>query len=171
MTPARFGGAPLRLGVTAAAAAAVADQGVKLWLLYGFGLRQGDRVALTPFLDIVLTWNIGISYGLFRQVGPLGQWALFALKLIAVVLLAVWLVRTGSRLSAVALGLILGGAAGNAIDRVIHGAVMDFVLFHITASTWTFQWYVFNVADAAIVAGVAGLLYESLLARDAAKAP
>jgi signal peptidase II len=171
MTPARFGGAPLRLGVAVAAAAAVTDQGIKLWLLYGFGLRQGDRVALTPFLDIVLTWNIGISYGLFRQVGALGQWALFALKLIAVVLLAVWLVRTGSRLSAVALGLILGGAAGNAIDRVIHGAVMDFVLFHITASTWTFQWYVFNVADAAIVAGVAGLLYESLLARDAAKAP
>lgn len=171
MTPARFGGAPLRLGVAVAAAAAAADQGIKLWLLYGFGLRQGDRVALTPFLDIVLTWNIGISYGLFRQVGPLGQWALFALKLIAVVLLAVWLVRTGSRLSAVALGLILGGAAGNAIDRVIHGAVMDFVLFHITASTWTFQWYVFNVADAAIVAGVAGLLYELLLTRDAAKAP
>jgi signal peptidase II len=96
---------------------------------------------------------------------------LFALKLVAVVLLAVWLVRTGSRLSAVALGLILGGAAGNVIDRVIHGAVMDFVLFHITAATWTFQWYVFNVADAAIVAGVAGLLYESLLAPDAAKAP
>jgi signal peptidase II len=171
MAPARFGGAPLRLGVAAAAAAAVADQGIKLWLLYGFGLRQGDRVALTPFLDIVLTWNIGISYGLFRQVGPLGQWALFALKLIAVVLLAVWLVRTGSRLSAVALGLIIGGAAGNAIDRLIHGAVMDFVLFHITASTWTFQWYVFNIADTAIVAGVAGLLYESLLAPDAAKAP
>jgi signal peptidase II len=171
MTPARFGSAPLWLGVAVAAAATVADQGLKFWLLYGYGLRQGDRVALAPFLDIVLTWNIGISYGLFRQVGPLGQWALFALKLMAVVLLAVWLVRTGSRLSAVALGLIIGGAAGNAIDRVIHGAVMDFVLFHITASTWTFQWYVFNLADAAIVAGVAGLLYESLLAPDAAKAP
>jgi signal peptidase II len=171
MTPVRFGDAPLRLGVAVAAAVVAADQGIKLWLLYGFGLRQGDRVALTPFLDIVLTWNIGISYGLFRQVGPLGQWALFALKLIAVVLLVVWLVRTGSRLSAVALGLIIGGAAGNAIDRLIHGAVMDFVLFHITASTWTFQWYVFNIADTAIVAGVAGLLYESLLAPDAAKAP
>jgi signal peptidase II len=169
--PTRFGGAPLRLGVAVAAAATLADQAVKLWLLYGFGLRQGDRISLTPFLDIVLTWNIGISYGLFRQAGPLAQWGLFALKLIAVALLAVWLVRTGSRLSAVALGLIIGGAAGNAIDRVIHGAVMDFVLFHITASTWTFQWYVFNIADAAIVAGVAGLLYESLLVPDAAKAP
>jgi len=168
---ARLGGAPLRLGVAVAAATTLTDQAVKLWLLYGFGLGQGDRISLTPFLDIVLTWNIGISYGLFRQAGPLAQWALFALKLFAVALLAVWLVRTGSRLSAVALGLIIGGAAGNAIDRVIHGAVMDFVLFHITASTWTFQWYVFNIADAAIVAGVAGLLYESLLVPDAAKAP
>jgi signal peptidase II len=171
MSPAGFGAAPLRLGVAAAIVAAAADQAVKLWLLYGFGLRQGDRVALTPFLDIVLTWNVGISYGLFREAGPVGQWALFALKLLAVVLLAIWLVRTGARLSAVALGLIIGGAAGNAIDRAVHGAVMDFVLFHITAPGWTFQWYVFNVADMAIVAGVAVLLYESLFMQDAAKAP
>lgn len=171
MAPARFSDRPLRLGVAAAVAAATADQAVKLWLLYGFGLRQGDRLALAPFLDIVLTWNAGISYGLFRDAGPLGQWALFALKVTAVVLLGAWLVRTGSRLSGIALGLIIGGATGNAIDRAIHGAVMDFVLFHINAATWTFQWYVFNVADAAIVAGVAVLLYESLFTRDAVKAP
>ncbi len=91
--------------------------------------------------------------------------------MIAVVLLAVWLARTGSRLSAVALGLIIGGAIGNAIDRLVHGAVMDFVLFHITTATWSFQWYVFNLADVAIVAGVVGLLYKSLFAGDAAKAP
>lgn len=171
MSGAGFAAAPLRLGVAAAIFAAVADQAVKLWLLYGFGLRQGDRVALTPFLDIVLTWNVGISYGLFREAGPMGQWALFALKLLAVILLAIWLVRTGGRLSGLALGLIIGGAVGNAIDRAVHGAVMDFVLFHITAPGWTFQWYVFNVADMAIVAGVAILLYESLFIRDAAKAP
>ncbi len=91
--------------------------------------------------------------------------------MIAVVLLAVWLARTGSRLSAVALGLIIGGAIGNALDRVIHGAVMDYVLFHITTASWSFNWYVFNLADVAIVAGVVGLLYESLFAGDAAKAP
>ena len=79
--------------------------------------------------------------------------------------------RTGSRLSGVALGLIIGGAVGNAIDRLVHGAVMDFVLLHVSAATWTFQWYVFNLADAAIVAGVAGLLYQSLFVRDAVKAP
>jgi signal peptidase II len=169
--PALLAGAPQRLGLAAAAAAAVIDQGVKLWLLYGFGLPGRGRVPLAPFVDLVLAWNTGISYGLFQQAGPLGQWALFALKAIAVLLLGLWLMRTGSRLSGVALGLIIGGAVGNAIDRLVHGAVMDFVLFHINAATWTFQWYVFNLADAAIVAGVAGLLYESVFVRDAAKAP
>jgi signal peptidase II len=169
--PRVFAGAPLRLGLAAAAVALVIDQGVKLWLLHGFGLPGRGRIPLAPFLDLVLAWNTGISYGLFQQAGPLGQWALFALKVIAVALLGIWLLRTGSRLSGIALGLIIGGAIGNAIDRMIHGAVMDFVLFHISAATWTFQWYVFNLADAAIVAGVAALLYESLFAQDAAKAP
>jgi signal peptidase II len=164
-------GATFRLGIAVALLTAAADQAAKLWLLHDFDLPGRGRVALTPFLDLVLAWNTGISYGLFQQTGPLGQWALFALKVVAVVLLAIWLARTGSRLSAVALGLIIGGAIGNAIDRLVHGAVMDFVLFHIAAATWSFQWYVFNLADAAIVAGVVGLLYESLFAGDAAKAP
>src|ERR1700680_1390831 len=90
-------GAPQRLGLAAAAAAAIIDQGVKGLLPYGFGLPIQGRVPLTPFLDLVLAWNTGISYGLFQQAGPLGQWALFALKVIAVVLLALWLARTGSR--------------------------------------------------------------------------
>jgi signal peptidase II len=162
--------ATFRLGVMVALIAAAADQAVKLWLLYGFDLPGRGRVALGPFFDLVLVWNTGISYGLFQQVGPLGQWALFALKVIAVVLLGLWLARTGSRLSGIALGLIIGGALGNAADRFVHGAVMDFVLFHITTTAWSFP-YVFNLADVAIVAGVVGLLYESLFAGDAAKAP
>ncbi len=164
-------GAVFRLGAAVALITAAADQAVKLWLLYGFDLPGRGRVALGPFLDLVLAWNTGISYGLFKEAGPLGQWALFALKVIAVVLLGLWLARTGSRLSGIALGLIIGGAIGNALDRLVHEAVMDFVLFHITAATWSFQWYVFNLADVAIVAGVVGLLYESLFAGDAAKAP
>jgi signal peptidase II len=163
--------ATFRLGVMVALITAAADQAVKLWLLGGFDLPGRGRVVLAPFLDLVLAWNTGISYGLFQQAGPLGQWALFALKMVAVVLLSIWLARTESRLTGVALGLIIGGAIGNAIDRLVHGAVMDFVLFHITAATWSFQWYVFNLADVAIVAGVAGLLYESLFAGGAAKAP
>jgi signal peptidase II len=165
------GGAPFRLGVVTALAVAAADQATKVWLLYGFGLTDRSRVHVTPFLDLVLAWNTGISYGWLQDPGPLWQWALLAFKAIAVAFVLAWLARTRSRLSALALGLIAGGAVGNAIDRAVHGAVMDFVLFHVSGPTWTFQWYVFNLADAAIVAGVIGLVYESLFLPDAAKVP
>jgi signal peptidase II len=151
--------------------AAAVDQAVKLYLLFIFDLGARGIVTLTPFLDLVLTWNTGISYGLFRQEGPLGQWALLALKAIAVILLWIWLSRTSSRLTALSLGLIIGGAIGNAIDRFAYGAVADFVLFHLTTASFSFKWYVFNLADVAIVAGVVGLLYETLIDRGAAKAP
>ena len=81
---------------------------------------------LGPFIDLVLVWNPGISYGLFPQVGPLGQWALLAVKAVAVVLLWIWLSRAPSRFTALALGLIIGGAIGNAIDQGHPGAVADF---------------------------------------------
>ena len=160
-----------RLGLVVAAISAAIDQASKLWLLYVFDLPARVRVPLTPFLDLVMTWNKGISYGLFQQEGPLGQWVLLAIKVAAVALLMAWLARAGSRLTAVSLGLIIGGAVGNAIDRLVHDAVADFVLFHITTTTIHFNWYVFNLADAAIVAGVAGLLYESALGDRAAKEP
>jgi signal peptidase II len=169
--PAFRGVAPLRLGLVAAVAAAAADQAMKLWLLYGFGLTERGRVPVTSFLDLVLAWNTGISYGLFQDTAPLWQWVLLGLKATAVALLLVWLARTRSRLAGIALGLILGGAVGNAIDRAVHGAVMDFVLFHLSAPSWTFQWYVFNLADTAIVAGVIGLVYETLFLQDTAKLP
>jgi signal peptidase II len=160
-----------RFGIVVALVTAAADQAVKLWLLFGFDLGARGAVHLGPFIDLVLVWNTGISYGLFPQVGPLGQWALLGVKAVAVVLLWVWLAHATSRLTALALGLIIGGAIGNAIDRAAYGAVADFVLFHIDTSGWTFRWYVFNLADVGIVAGVIGLLYESVVARDAAKAP
>jgi signal peptidase II len=151
-----------RLGLIAAAIACALDQAVKLWLLFAFDLANRGIVHLTPFLDIVLTWNTGISYGWFPQDSDFGRFVLLALKTGAVVVLWVWLARAELRLTALSLGLIIGGAFGNAIDRLAHGAVMDFVLFHITTPTFKFTWYVFNLADAAIVAGVVGLLYESL---------
>jgi len=160
------------IGLAVAVAAAVLDQASKLWLIFVTDLASHGPIVLTPFLDLVLTRNTGISYGLFPQEGALGQWALFAIKVIATVLLWIWLARASSRLTALALGLIIGGAIGNAIDRLTFGAVADFVLVHITTPTWRFDWYVFNLADAAIVAGVIGLLCDSLAgARDAAKAP
>jgi signal peptidase II len=159
------------LGLLVALAAAAIDQATKLWLLLVFDLGARGVVTLTPFLDLVLTWNTGISYGLFRQEGPLGQWALLAVKAAAVVLLWIWLARASSRLTAVALGLIIGGALGNGIDRLAYGAVADFVLLHLTTASFSFKWYVFNFADAAIVAGVAGLIYDTLVGDSAAKAP
>src|SRR6266849_8072286 len=160
-----------RFGLAVAVAAAAIDQAAKLWLLFIYDLGGRGIVTLTPFLDLLLTWNTGISYGLFRQEGSLGQWALLALKAIAVVLLWIWLSRAASRLTALSLGLIIGGAIGNAIDRFAYGAVADFVLFHVTTESFSFNWYVFNLADVAIVAGVVGLLYETLMGSSAAKAP
>lgn len=160
-----------RFGLVAMLVTAVVDQAAKVWLLHVFDLGARQPVHLGPFIDLVLAWNTGISFSLLPQVGPFGQWALLAVKAIAVLLLWIWLAHAASRLTALALGLIIGGAIGNAIDRAVYGAVADFVLFHITTASWTFRWYVFNLADVGIVAGVVGLLYESTLARDAAKAP
>ncbi len=159
------------LGLTVAAFACAIDQAVKLWLLNVFDLAGRGHVALTAFLDLVVTWNTGISYGLFPQQGVFGQWALLAFKAAAVVFLWIWLARAPSRLTAIALGLIVGGAFGNAIDRLHWPGVMDFVLFHIDTAAWSFRWYVFNFADIAIVAGVVGLLYDSVVGRGAVKAP
>ena len=160
-----------RLGLIAAAIVCAFDQGSKLWLMFSFDLANKGLVHLTSFLAFVLTWNPGISYGLFPQDTDFGRYTLLALKTGAVVILWVWLARAETKLTALALGLIIGGAFGNAIDRFAYGAVMDFVLFHIDTDSIKFAWYVFNLADAAIVAGVIGLLYESLFGGHAAKAP
>lgn len=160
-----------RFGVAVAAIACVLDQASKLYLLFVFDLASNGPVRLGPFFDFVLTRNTGISYGLFQTQGPLGQFVLLGFKAAAVVLLWVWLARATDRLTALSLGLIIGGALGNAIDRLAYGWVADFVFFHVSAGTWRFNWYVFNLADVAIVAGVIGLLYESVAGDRAAKAP
>ena len=160
-----------RLGLYAAVATAALDQALKLWLLFIFDLGGRGRVPLGRFFDLVLTWNTGVSYGLFKQDSFSGQLVLLGIKAAAVVLLWIWLARAGSRLAALSLGLIIGGAVGNAVDRLAYGAVADFVLFHVTTTNWSFNWYVFNLADAGIVAGVVGLLYDSIFGRGAAKAP
>jgi signal peptidase II len=149
-----------RFGVIVAVIACAIDQASKLWLLNVFDLANRGIVRLTPFLDFVLTWNTGISYGLFPQESDFGRYVLLALKAAAVLVLWIWLARAELRLTALALGLIIGGAFGNAIDRLSYGAVADFVLFHINTASFSFTWYVFNLADCAIVAGVIGLLYE-----------
>ena len=172
MTASSYLSGPLtRFGLTVAAIAGLLDQASKLYLLFVFDLGANGPLRLGPFFDFVLTRNTGISYGLFQMQGALGQWVLLAVKALAVVLLWVWLARARDRLTALSLGLIIGGAVGNAIDRLAYGWVADFVFFHVSGGNWRFNWYVFNLADVAIVAGVAGLLYESLAGDRAAKAP
>ena len=170
-SPAIVWGPESGFGLLIAVIVCIIDQASKLWLLFVYDLGSRGSVKILPFLDFVLIWNKGISYGLLQQNGPVGQWALLIFKIVAVALLWIWLARSHSRWVALALGLIIGGAVGNAIDRLAHGAVVDFVLFHIHTASISFNWYVFNLADAAIVAGVAGLLYDSLTGKSAAKAP
>ena len=142
---------------------AAVDQALKLWLLFVFDLGARGVVTGDPLPRSGADLEHRHQLRPVPAGGPLGQWVLLALKAIAVVLLWIWLARATSRLTAVALGLIIGGALGNAIDRLAYGAVADFVLLHVTTATFSFKWYVFNLADAAIVAGVVGLLYDTLL--------
>lgn len=152
--------APARLGLAAALLTLVLDQGSKLGLLFGYDLPIREPVVLGPFVNLIVVWNRGISYGLFQQHSEIGRWLLTCLSFAAAAGLFVWMRRAESRVLALALGLIAGGAIGNAIDRIAYGAVFDFVHVHVG----TFSWYVFNIADAAIVAGVVGLIYDSVFA-------
>jgi signal peptidase II len=161
----------LRPGVIAALAVLALDQASKLWLLFVFDIAHRGAVKVTPFFDLVLAWNVGISFGWFQSDSQVAQIILMLIKAVAVVVLAIWMTRSRTLIATVALGLIIGGAIGNAIDRFAYGAVVDFALFHLQIGGNTFNWYVFNLADVAIVAGVAALLYDSFLGVPAAKAP
>ena len=146
------------LGLGVAALTILADQANKAWLIYIYDIGAKGSVVLTSFFDVVLVWNEGISYGLLPQESALGRLGLILFAFGASLALAVWLARLTSKLAATSIGLIIGGAIGNAIDRIAYGGVADFFSLH----AFGYQWYVFNGADAAIVAGVVGLLYDSL---------
>jgi len=161
----------LRPGVIAALAVLALDQASKLWLLFVFDIGHRGAVKVAPFFDLVLAWNVGISFGWFQNDSQIAQIALMVVKAVAVVVLAVWMARSRTLMATIALGMIIGGAIGNAIDRFAYGAVVDFALFHVEIAGKPFNWYVFNLADVAIVAGVAALLYDSFLGVPAAKAP
>jgi signal peptidase II len=145
-------------GLVTGALAFVLDQASKLYLLKVVNLGDTGPIPVAPFAEIRLVWNYGISYGLLRQEGDLGRWLLVGIALAAGGFIIGWLGQAVSRLQAIALGLILGGAVGNAVDRILHGAVVDFVHLHLPDRS--LSWYVFNLADAWIVAGVAALLYD-----------
>ena len=146
----------LRLGLVVAGAVIVVDQLSKLAIL----ALLDHAVAVTPFLNLVVVWNRGVSFGMFASAGALMPWLLSGLALAVVVALGFWLRRVEHPLAGAALGLIIGGALGNVIDRVRFGAVVDFLDFHALG----YHWPAFNVADSAICVGAALLLVDGLLA-------
>lgn len=150
------------LGAVVALIALAADQGSKLWLIFSYNIEARQPVRLAPFFDLVMAWNPGISYSLFRADSDAGRYALLAVQLAAIAFLSIWLWRAASRWTALGLGLLVGSALGNAYDRFAYGAVADFFHFHVG----NFSWYVFNIADVGIVVGVAILLYEAFFVRE-----
>ena len=153
-------GARSGLGLAVTVAGLLADQLHKWWMIDVYGIGEKGRVAVLPFLDLVGTVNQGVSYGLFQQGSAIGQYLLTGFAVLASIGFFWWLARVSSRLAAISIGLIVGGALGNGIDRLHLGGVADFFSLH----AFGFYWYIFNLADVWIVAGVAGLLYDSLVA-------
>lgn len=149
------------LGLLFAAMVFLVDQLSKWWVLKIINLDERQPIQITPFLDLAMAWNKGVSYGLLATNA---QILLIVLSLAISALIVVWLAKAKTPLLAAAYGILLGGALGNALDRAMHGAVADFV--HLHWGTWS--WYIFNVADIAIVAGVALLLYDGLFHRPTA---
>ncbi|WNK00025.1 signal peptidase II [Thalassospiraceae bacterium LMO-JJ14] len=147
-------------GAAVAVLALVFDQASKLWILES--VMQPPRVIeITPFFNIVLAWNRGVSFGMFNQQSDYGPYLLTGLAVAIIIGLAVWLWRATTRSSVLALGLIIGGAIGNVVDRVQYGAVIDFLDFHVAG----YHWPAFNIADSAVCVGAVILVLESLFTR------
>ena len=150
--------AQVRLGLILAALIATLDQVSKWWIVDT--VMQPPRVIpIADFFNLVLGLNRGVSFGLLNMQSPMGRWILAGLALTIIAALLVWMWRTDKRLVTGALGLIVGGAVGNVIDRVLLGAVVDFLDFH-----WAgYHWPAFNVADIAISCGAAALIWDSFV--------
>ena len=147
----------VRTGLIAAVLVLLADQASKWAILSLIHLREVRQIVLGPVLNLTMVQNFGVTFGLLTGMGEWGHLLLAALAVCVVVALGIWLRRAESRLAAIALGAIGGGAIGNVIDRVRLGWVVDFIDVHL--GDW--HWYVFNLADAAIVCGVTALVIDS----------
>jgi signal peptidase II len=157
-------------GLIAAALVLAADQASKWAILSVIDLPRIGQIVLAPVLNLTMVWNRGVTFGLLTSFGAWGHLLLAALAIAVVAALGVWLRRAESRMVAVALGAIAGGAIGNVIDRLRFGAVVDFIDAHLSTRWGDVHWYVFNLADAAIVCGVAALVIDSQWPRRAARA-
>jgi len=150
---------PRWLGAILAVLALALDQASKLYVSHGFASGDLHGGPLTPFIDLALRHNRGVSFSLLKQDGTLGETLLTSFSFAVVAFLCVWLNRTKTQLTGAGLGLIIGGALGNAVDRAGDGSVVDFLDLHALGR----HFFVFNLADAAISAGVAVLILEGLI--------
>lgn len=153
------------LGVIVGLVVLAADQISKWWVLNVLNLPELRQVVLLPVLNLTMVWNRGVTFGLLNGFAAWSSVALAVVALCVVAALGAWLWRAESRLSAIAIGAIAGGAIGNVLDRIRFGAVVDFIHAHIETRWGDYSWYVFNVADSAIVCGVAALIIEALFGR------
>jgi len=142
----------------------VLDQISKYWILDVFRLPAKGSVLVGGPFSLSMVWNRGVSFGLLRAEVDLARWALVGFSLIVAAFLAFWGRKIERPLLALSIGLIMGGAVGNAIDRARFGAVADFLDFKGLYFPW-----VFNVADSAITIGVILLLLDSVLSERRAK--
>ena len=154
-----------QIGFSIAAGVLVLDQAVKAVFLYGLNWiasRDGlpvQPIEVLPFLNFVMVWNHGISYGLLQATTDFHRWILAFFAAGVIGFLIWWLRGVQDLRLAQAIGLIIGGAIGNVIDRILYGAVADF--FHLYA--FGYDWYVFNIADTAVVMGVAAMGFDLAL--------
>ena len=149
---------PLKSGLLVAALVTVLDQ-LSKWVVLVMVMDPPRIIPVTPFFNLILVWNRGVSFGFLGQASSdWVPWLLTALALAIMAVLAWWLRQATNRLMMLALGLVIGGALGNVIDRLRFGEVVDFLDFYIAR----FHWPAFNVADAAITVGAALILYDAL---------
>ncbi len=149
----------LPLGLAVAAVIIIADQISKWWIVFDV-MNPPRIIPVFPSFNLVMGWNRGVSFGMFDSQSPLNQWLLIALALAIVMYLLVWLKRADGRRIRIAIGLIIGGALGNVIDRIHYGAVADFLDVYIG----DYHWPAFNIADAGITVGAVILVLDSLFA-------
>ncbi len=146
------------VGIAVAAAVVLLDQATKWWIVNEV-MRLPRLIEVLPVFDIVLVWNRGASFGMLGRDGPWARWLLIVLAAAIGIALIVWIARTRSARVAAALGMVLGGAVGNMLDRMRFGAVIDFLDFHLGDAHWP----AFNVANSAITVGVVLLLVDALI--------
>lgn len=156
-------------GIAIALVIAVLDQASKWWILERV-MQPPRRIEITSFFNLVMGWNRGISFGLFNTDSPWNAWVLTAVAIVIAAVLLVWLYRGPRLLVAVAIGLIVGGAIGNVVDRLRFQAVADFLQLHLEAwgcplgRSWCY-WPAFNIADSAITVGAVMIVADALFTR------